>query len=155
MKGINEYMIKGRVTALFLTASLFAPSVFAQQSDMASSETFTQQNEMSNPGFEKLVAGYGNQALIGQRGNDNTAVFSQRGSGNTLDIHQSGDDNTALVAQGGSGNSASVEQQGFGNTALIAQKGRRNVAQISQSGTDRSAGIVQNASGMAIKVTQR
>lgn len=145
-----------RAATIALLTSLFvSPYLFAQQNDLAFSEAFTRQNEMSSLTFDQLAAGSGNKALIEQRGNQNTALLSQRGNGNNADITQSGDQNTALVSQTGDSNSSVIEQQGFGNTALIAQKGRRNVAQISQSGTDRSAGIVQNSSGMAIKVTQR
>ena len=145
-----------RVVIIAAVAGLFvSPCLFAQQSDLAFSEAFLSQNEMSALTFDQLAAGSGNKAAIVQHGNENKAVLSQRGNGNNVDIAQAGGQNSALVAQTGDSNSAVIEQQGFGNTALIAQKGRRNVAQISQSGTERSAGIVQNSSGMAIKVTQR
>jgi minor curlin subunit len=100
--------------------------------------------------------GYGNDAVILQKGGYNNAYVAQHGIDNNAVVSQIGRGHDARVVQSGAQLEASILQYGYAHDASIVQSGYGKEAAIVQHGSYGSAGIHQlgTSQGSPITVTQ-
>lgn len=89
-----------------------------------------------------LQRGWENSALIAQEGNRNFALIYQEGLKNSAIQTQSGNENKALAIQIGERNTAIQTQESDGNLAIIYQIGVGNFAEQYQGGLGGFRSIV-------------